>query len=212
MLGVPHALGAGSAKTVSCIWRSGEVANKGWGGNGCSVSNEDAAKMEEITRAVVDSIPTETLRLTVEDNMCKPYLQMFLNMTRSFSVTTEEVRIMMEAVATIISNDHLIKDVEDMFDHDKMELAASILAKCLELIYDKDCFVEKDQSRVVYNRVTLMLDKLSVLQIWGKSVSTGNYTLQTELFEVFSTRVFLSESSQLHNRVRQQTKSRSAGE
>ena len=89
----------------------------------------------------------------------------------------------------IVKNDYNIKSTQEKFDSEKLELAADILAECLSIVYKTDCFMKDDISREVYKDTTSALDQLSVLQLWGKPVDLGNYTIKTSLFEIYSTRV-----------------------
>ena len=89
-------------------------------------------------------------------------------------------------VTDISSN---VKTTADVFDPVKMTVAAKIINSCMSCIYKTDCFMQSASSKQLYNTLIEARTKLAALRLWQKPPNSGNYTIDTDDFQLFSLRV-----------------------
>ena len=164
----------------------------GWTGDCCSISNTDAASLQNLKTQIINQIAQTPLSLAVASNWTQPYLDTLLSLINPSYCSLSDVQSSMKIVANIINTDYTLKTTSDTFDKNKMEVAAQIIDSCLICVYKTDCLLSSISSQEVYNSSIDLLTKLSVLQLWQNVPDSGIYTLDSPNVLVLSERVSLS--------------------
>ena len=164
----------------------------GWTGECCSISNTDAASIQNLKTQIINQIAQTPLSLTVASNWTQPYLDTLLSLINPSYCSLSDVQSSMKIVANIINTDFTQKTANDIFDKDKMEVTVQIIDSCLICVYKTDCLLSAISSQEIYNSSIDLLTKLSVLQLWQKAPDSGTYTLDSTNVLVLSERVSLS--------------------
>ena len=164
----------------------------GWTGDCCSISNTDAASIQNLKTQIINQIAQTPLSLTVASNWTQPYLDTLLSLINPSYCSLSDVQSSMKIVANIINTDYTSKTTSDTFDKSKMEVAVQIIDSSLICVYKTDCLLASISSQEVYNSCIDLLTKLSVLQLWQKAPDSGTYTLDSTNVLILSERVSIS--------------------
>ena len=167
--------------------------SSGWTGDCCSISSTDEASLQNIKTRIINQIAQTPLSLTVASTWTQPYLDTLLSLVNPSYCSLSDVQSSMKIVTNIINTDYNSKTTSDIFDKNKMEVAAQIIDSCLACVYKTDCLFASTSSQEVYNSTTELLGKLSVLQLWQKAPDSGTYTLDSTNVLVLSERVSISK-------------------
>ena len=163
--------------------------DSGWIGDACSVSQPDSLALQNLTQRILDEISSVPLRLTMNATWSESYLNALLELTNPSLCAIIDLQRSLDIVSNIITSDYNSKTTADVFDPIKMTVAAKIINSCMRCIYKTDCFMQSVASQQLYNASIEALTKLATLQLWQKPPNSGNYTIDTDDFQLFSMRV-----------------------
>ena len=161
----------------------------GWIGDTCSVSQSDSLVLQNLTQRILNEISAVPLRLTMNATWSEPYLNALLELTNPSLCAITDLQRSLDIVSKIITNDYNVKTTVDVFDPVKMTVTAKIINSCMSCIYKTDCFMQSVSSKQLYNTSIEALTKLATLQLWQKLPNSGNYTIDTDDFQLYSLRV-----------------------
>ena len=163
--------------------------SSGWTGPSCATSTSDQSAIEAISLKIINTMSSVPLSLTMGSTWSQSYLESLLVLSNSSFSTISVTKQALSIIKNVVDSDFTSKTSSDVFDPVKMTIAAQVLDNCLQYVFKTDCYIQTQDSQAIFNDVLQILEKLGVLNLWQKPADSGNYSLHTTDFELYSERV-----------------------